>query len=109
MSLALMIALIVFLTTGGVLLGIGLHGADELIRRRTPDVRTDPADYGLAYENVEFAACDGICLRGWFIPTDVTRTARGTVIFCHGHAGRCLLYTSPSPRDLSTTRMPSYA
>ena len=24
-------------------------------------------------------------------------------------AGRCLLYTSPSPRDLSTSRMPSSA
>lgn len=87
MGLALMIALIVFLTTGGVLLGIGLHGADELIRRRTPDVRTDPVDYGLAYENVEFAARDGIRLRGWFIPAAAAEAARGTVIFCHGHAG----------------------
>ena len=25
------------------------------------------------------------------------------------HLGRCLLYTSPSPRDLSTSRMPSSA
>ena len=25
------------------------------------------------------------------------------------HAGTCLLYTSPSPRDLSTSRMPSSA
>ena len=26
-----------------------------------------------------------------------------------GEAGDCLLYTSPSPRDLSTSRMPSSA
>ena len=26
-----------------------------------------------------------------------------------GYAGTCLLYTSPSPRDLSTSRMPSSA
>ena len=26
-----------------------------------------------------------------------------------GFAGSCLLYTSPSPRDLSTSRMPSSA
>ena len=26
-----------------------------------------------------------------------------------GDGGRCLLYTSPSPRDLSTSRMPSSA
>lgn len=84
MGLALLIALIVFLAAGGAVLGIGLHGADELIRRRTPDVRTDPADYGLAYENVEFPARDGIRLRGWFIPAS---SPKGTVIFCHGHAG----------------------
>ena len=27
----------------------------------------------------------------------------------HGGIGGCLLYTSPSPRDLSTSRMPSSA
>ena len=27
----------------------------------------------------------------------------------HGHFRNCLLYTSPSPRDLSTSRMPSSA
>ena len=27
----------------------------------------------------------------------------------HVEAGGCLLYTSPSPRDLSTSRMPSSA
>ena len=26
-----------------------------------------------------------------------------------GHSDDCLLYTSPSPRDLSTSRMPSSA
>ena len=29
--------------------------------------------------------------------------------FGHIHAVNCLLYTSPSPRDLSTSRMPSSA
>ena len=30
--------------------------------------------------------------------------------FCYrGHTYTCLLYTSPSPRDLSTSRMPSSA
>ena len=28
---------------------------------------------------------------------------------CHGDDEICLLYTSPSPRDLSTSRMPSSA
>ena len=39
----------------------------------------------------------------------------GEVVILHpdethdGQAGTCLLYTSPSPRDLSTSRMPSSA
>ena len=33
----------------------------------------------------------------------------GTDIFCSGTVAACLLYTSPSPRDLSTSRMPSSA
>ena len=35
----------------------------------------------------------------------------GTLVFCSGNmlSSRCLLYTSPSPRDLSTSRMPSSA
>ena len=33
----------------------------------------------------------------------------GTKMFVVGESGDCLLYTSPSPRDLSTSRMPSSA
>ena len=33
----------------------------------------------------------------------------GTVIKTSGQVNVCLLYTSPSPRDLSTSRMPSSA
>jgi alpha-beta hydrolase superfamily lysophospholipase len=83
----LLIALIILLAIVGALFGIGLYGANELVRRRIPDVRTDPADHGLAYEDVEFTARDGIRLRGWFIPADSAGIARGTVVFCHGHAG----------------------
>jgi alpha-beta hydrolase superfamily lysophospholipase len=87
MELVWLISLVVLLIAGGTVLGIGLYGADEMISRRTPDVCTDPTDYGLAYENVEFAARDGVRLRGWFIPADSASPARGTVIFCHGHGG----------------------
>ena len=31
------------------------------------------------------------------------------ILFLHGFDSSCLLYTSPSPRDLSTSRMPSSA
>ena len=33
----------------------------------------------------------------------------GKLAVCAGSCGPCLLYTSPSPRDLSTSRMPSSA
>jgi fermentation-respiration switch protein FrsA (DUF1100 family) len=59
-------------------------GSSRLMARRTPDPQTNPADHGLAYEDVSFHSRDGITLRGWFIPAT---PARGTVIFCHGHAG----------------------
>ena len=42
-----------------------------------------------------------------YVP-DAVRTVGGEVVF-HGLPVRCLLYTSPSPRDLSTSRMPSSA
>ena len=35
--------------------------------------------------------------------------AGGAVMVAGAAAGGCLLYTSPSPRDLSTSRMPSSA
>ena len=40
---------------------------------------------------------------------DDTAHGQGTYIFADGHKYVCLLYTSPSPRDLSTSRMPSSA
>ena len=39
----------------------------------------------------------------------VVATDRGSVADFQGWAKTCLLYTSPSPRDLSTSRMPSSA
>ena len=40
----------------------------------------------------------------------LTRVGRNGVVPALGHEMRgCLLYTSPSPRDLSTSRMPSSA
>jgi len=63
---------------------ISLYGSSQLIRRRVPDAPSDPAQYGLTYEEVTFPSRDGLTLRGWFIPAP---EARGTVVFCHGHAG----------------------
>ncbi len=44
-----------------------------------------PADIGLAYEDVQLTADDGVKLHGWFVPA--AETARGTLLFFHGNAG----------------------
>jgi fermentation-respiration switch protein FrsA (DUF1100 family) len=62
----------------------GLHGSQQIIKRRTPDVQTDPAEHGLSHEEVAFQSRDGLTLRGWFIPAE---EPRGTIVFCHGHGG----------------------
>lgn len=43
-----------------------------------------PADAGLAYEEVSFAAADGTALHGWFVPG---RPELPALLFCHGNAG----------------------
>ena len=43
------------------------------------------------------------------IVNEVTKTVPGKNLGIHAHNDTCLLYTSPSPRDLSTSRMPSSA
>jgi dienelactone hydrolase len=44
-----------------------------------------PADLGLAYENVQFPAQDGVRLSGWFIPVVSTSPRKGaTIVLAHG-------------------------
>ena len=58
---------------------------------------------------------DGVSLRidgaDLDVPIGTTnqRRVHGELVMEMGEAWRCLLYTSPSPRDLSTSRMPSSA
>jgi fermentation-respiration switch protein FrsA (DUF1100 family) len=73
-------------------------GASQLIYPPEPDPEGSPSDYGLPYLEVIFPSRDGLCLHGWFIPSersslpsladdDWSRGSKGTVIFCHGHFG----------------------
>jgi hypothetical protein len=43
-----------------------------------------PGDAGLHYEELRFAAADGVSLHGWWIPA---RASRGALLFMHGNAG----------------------
>lgn len=69
---------------GAVIGGLSFYIARLLTRRRMPDAPASPTDHDLDYEDVAFSSRDGLTLRGWFIPAT---SPRGTVIFCHGHAG----------------------
>ncbi len=43
-----------------------------------------PERVKLAFEDVSFAAEDGVKLSGWYVPAE---NARGTLLFCHGNGG----------------------
>lgn len=43
-----------------------------------------PAVFDLPFEEVRFAATDGVSLHGWYLPGD---PGRPLVLFCHGNAG----------------------
>jgi fermentation-respiration switch protein FrsA (DUF1100 family) len=48
------------------------------------DLAMTPADWGMAYQDVELQASDGVRLHGWYIPR---RGATRVVLFLHGNAG----------------------
>jgi fermentation-respiration switch protein FrsA (DUF1100 family) len=72
----------------GILAAVLLLGARlmerALIWHPTRTLEATPADIGLGYEDVTFAAEDGCRLHGWFVPHPA---ARATVLFFHGNAG----------------------
>ena len=61
----------------------------------------DPGDLGIAYEEVEFSAADGVKLHGWFVPA---ATPVATLLFCHGNAGD-ISYRIPTLSLLNRMRM----
>ena len=66
-------------------------------------------------KNAKLVLSNGIVFPGFYF--GASGTAIGEIVFNTGMTGyqevitdpSCLLYTSPSPRDLSTSRMPSSA
>ncbi len=69
------------------IVGFMYFGQDRLIY--FPDiperaVRSDPADIGLAFEDLTLTTGDGERIHAWYIPAD---PSRGAVIFFHGNAG----------------------
>ena len=73
------------------------YASEQILRgfgyeRRTPEQGLEPGrsqdpqhEYGLAFEDVSFAAIDGSTLRGWFVPS--AEKSRGAVVTVHGGGG----------------------
>ena len=88
------------------------HNADNPRKLRSP------SEHGVTFETYMIPCSDGVQIHSWLLLQQQSKNAP-TLVFFHGNAGNiglrlpnalhCLLYTSPSPRDLSTSRMPSSA
>lgn len=69
---------------------VAVEGSRRIVRpQRRPFTPTDgepatPADLGLAFEDVRFAAADGVTLSGWLMPAGRETTA--AVILLHGYS-----------------------
>ena len=74
------------LAVGLIVTGIaaGYLATKYLVGHFAPSFSHVPAEYGVRAEAVSFRSPDGIELRGWWIPANRGRPARGTVILAHG-------------------------
>jgi len=74
--------------TAIVYLGMVLMGflfQNWLIYHPMATIEQTPGDIGLAFEEVEFTAKDGVKLTAWYVPS--AQQGGKTLIFCHGNAG----------------------
>ena len=72
----------------GLMIGIGTAVAAIFARFMVNPPRqrlwATPTDLGIAYEDVQFPAEDGVRLSGWFIPAKSMQAEKGTIILVHG-------------------------
>ena len=68
----------------GLVLAVGLGLSFYMTRRQPLTEIHSPAEYGLAFEEVDFKASDGLSLRGWWVPAPGSERA---VVILHGHGG----------------------
>jgi fermentation-respiration switch protein FrsA (DUF1100 family) len=67
-----------------LLLLVGLALSFYMTRRQPQSLTRSPSEFGLAFEEVEFIATDGMRLRGWWLPASGSTRA---VVLLHGHGG----------------------
>ncbi len=66
-----------------LLAGCGSAAERSLVYYPTRRLEATPADQGLAFEDVEPTAADGVRLHGWYVPG----RRPVTLLWCHGNAG----------------------
>ena len=88
----------------GLMLDVFVSAANEADVKAAPILLVPILD---AYERIQKILADQ-AYQGWLV--DAIKSAYGCTLEITKKLGDgCLLYTSPSPRDLSTSRMPSSA
>lgn len=68
----------------GIIATIALYFTRFILRPPRKSLWATPRHFGLAYEDVQFPAHDGVRLSGWFIPVANDTTPRPTIILIHG-------------------------
>ena len=84
----------------------GVHGFRELARSSTVPTVALASLSGLHHPRIDVCRAGDTWRAG---PVDITLQDDSTVVVSRARSGACLLYTSPSPRDRTRSRMPSSA
>ena len=69
------------LATLGAILGISSYAATHTTKATRVPIDGNPADLGLAYEDISFSSKDGLTLRGWWLKAVNSKRA---IIMVHG-------------------------
>lgn len=56
-------------------------GVSKSVRLPRQEISKTPADYGIAFEEIEFSSTDGIPLKGWWIPGK----SKAVIVAIHGY------------------------
>jgi uncharacterized protein len=82
-----------------LLLAWGWYSSGLVLAMPRERISVLPGAFGLGFENVSFAAADGVALKGWFVSSPQGSDA--TLILCHGR-GACRSDILPSTQHLAS-------
>jgi alpha/beta superfamily hydrolase len=85
--MSLLYILIICLTFLAIIYAVTCYIFAQLtLNPKRQPIETTPAEYGLAYEDVEFHSSDNLNLKGWFIPGDTRKVLLVThPMYCNRH------------------------